>query len=476
MKFKITALMLIFSIGIMSAQNKKWTLQECVDYALEHNITIQQSELDFKDAEVNKLDAKGNFLPSINAQASHSWNIGLNQNVTTGILENLTTMFTSGGVSANVDIYNGLQNVNRLRRANLALLASQYRLDNMKDDISLAIANGYLQILFNRENLAVANAQYAVTEQDLKRTKELVESGVVPKGDLLEIEATAATQQQQIVNAENGLRLSRIALAQLLLINDYENFDVANEEFDVQPSDILNNSPREIFSKAVTQRNDIKLAEANVELAQTDIELAKGALYPRLSGFYNYNTRASYQDIIGGFELDPNNPTRQIGTVEGTGQSVIAPNTRPVVEAMDPFLYQLGVNDGHSFGVALSVPILNGFSARNSVKRNRINLERSKLQLEQGKLDLENTINQAWNDATAAIKAHEAAQKTLDARQLARDYSKDRFDVGLMNAFDFSQAQSRVENAQAEVIRTKYDYIFRIKVLEFYFGLPIELK
>lgn len=476
MKFKITALMLIFSIGIMSAQNKKWTLQECVDYALEHNITIQQSELDFKDAEVNKLDAKGNFLPSINAQASHSWNIGLNQNVTTGILENLTTMFTSGGVSANVDIYNGLQNVNRLRRANLALLASQYRLDNMKDDISLAIANGYLQILFNRENLAVANAQYAVTEQDLKRTKELVESGVVPKGDLLEIEATAATQQQQIVNAENGLRLSRIALAQLLLINDYENFDVANEEFNVQPSDILNNSPREIFSKAVAQRNDIKLAEANVELAQTDIELAKGALYPRVSGFYNYNTRASYQDIIGGFELDPNNPTRQIGTVEATGQSVIAPNTRPVVEAMDPFLYQLGVNDGHSFGVALSVPILNGFSARNSVKRNRINLERSKLQLEQGKLDLENTINQAWNDATAAIKAHEAAQKTLDARQLARDYSKDRFDVGLMNAFDFSQAQSRVENAQAEVIRTKYDYIFRIKVLEFYFGLPIELK
>lgn len=476
MKFKLTALALVFSIGILSAQNKKWTLQECVEYALEHNISIQQSELDLKDAEVNKLDARGNFLPNINAQATHSWNIGLNQNVTTGILENLTTMFTSGGLGMNVDLYNGLQNVNQLRRSNLALLANQYRLDDMKDNISLSVANGYLQILFNRENLVVARAQYAVTEQDLKRTVELVESGVVARGDLLEIEATAATQEQQIVNSENNLRLSRIALAQLLLINDYENFDVADEDFEVKPSEILNNSPSEIFATAVTQRNDIKFAEANIELAETDIKLAKGVLYPRLSGFYNYNTRASYQDIIGGFELDPNNPTRQIGTVEGTGQSVIAPNTIPIVEAMDPFLYQLGVNDGHSFGVGLNIPILNGFSARNSVKRNRINLERSKLQLDQSKLDLENIINQAWNDAKAAIKAHEAAQKTLEARQLAYDYSKERFDVGLMNAFDFSQAQSRLDNAQAEVIRTKFDYIFRIKVLEFYFGLPIELN
>ncbi|MGI9549870.1 MAG: TolC family protein [Aurantibacter sp.] len=432
--------------------------------------------MDLQSAEVDKLDAKGKFLPSINAQASHSWNIGLNQNVTTGILENLTTMFTSGGINMGVDLYNGLQNVNNLRRSNLAILANQYRLDDMKDDISLAVANGYLQILFNRENLTVARAQYAVTEQDLKRTSELVESGVVARGDLLEIEATAATQQQQIVNSENNLRLSRIALAQLLLINDYENFDIADDDYEIQPSEVLNNSPRTIYEKAVGFRNDIKFSEANVELAETDVKLAKGALYPRLSGFYNYNTRASYQDIISGFEVDPNNPTRQIGLVEGTDQVVVAPNTIPIVEAMDPFIFQLGVNDGHSFGAALNVPILNGFSSRNSVKRNKVLLERAKLQLEQDKLDLENTINQAWNDAKAAISAHEAAQKTLEAMSLAYDYSKERFDVGLMNAFDFSQAQSRLDDAQAEVIRTKYDYIFRVKVLEFYFGIPIELN
>ena len=425
---------------------------------------------------LTKLDAKGNFYPTLNANANHSWNIGLNQNVTTGILENLTTMFTSGGLNSNVTLYNGLQNVNRLRRSNLAILANQYRLDDMKDDISLAVANGYLQILFNRENLVVAMAQYAVTEQDLKRTKELVESGVVPRGDLLEIEATAATQQQQIVNSENNLRLSKIALAQLLLISDYENFDIADDDYEISPSQVMNNSPRTIYEKAVSFRNDIKFSEMNVELAETDVKLAKGALYPSLSGFYQYNTRASYQDIVAGFEVDPDNPTRPIGLVEGTDQVVVGPNTRPIVEAMDPLLLQFSVNDGHIFGAALNIPILNGFSAKNSVKRNKVNLERAKLQLEQDKLDLENVINQAWNDAKAAITAHEAAQKTLEARQLAYDYSKERFDVGLMNAFDFSQAQSRLDNAQAEVIRTKYDYIFRVKVLEFYFGIPIELN
>ncbi len=476
MNFKLTALLLVFSIGVLSAQEKKWTLEECVTYALENNISIQQSQLDLESSEIDKLDAKGNFYPSINANATHSWNIGLNQNVTTGILQNATTMFTSGGVGLGIDVYKGLQNVNRLRRANLALLATQYQADDIKDDISLAVANSYLQILFSRENLSVAQAQYAVTEQDLKRTQELVESGVVARGDLLEIQATAATQQQQIVGAENNLRLSKISLAQLLLIQDYENFDVADEDYMVQASEILNNSPKEIYEKAITFRNDIKFSEMNVKLAETDVKIAKGALYPTLTGFYNYNTRASYQDIVSGFEVDPNNPTQVIGQVEGTGQNVITANTRPVVEAMDPFLYQLGINDGHSFGAQLNVPILNGFSVKNNIKRNKVNLERSKLQLQQEKLNLENTINQAWNDAKAAIKAFEAAETTLEARRLAYQYSKERFDVGLMNSFDFSQAQSRVDNAEAEVIRTKYDYIFRVKVLEFYFGIPLELN
>lgn len=471
MKTRIVLLTFLLTTCFAHAQAKKWTLESCIEYALKHNISVRQTELDTEDARINKSDAIGNFLPTLNVGMSHSWNIGLNQNITTGLLENQTTQFTSLQGAVRVDLFKGLQNVNTLRRANLSILANRYKLADMKDDISLSVANGYLQVLFSRENLEVARSQYAVTEQDLKKTEELVESGVVPKGDLLEIEATAATQEQQIVNAENELRLSRIALAQLLLIDDYDNFDVADEDFMLPESDILENSPRTIYNKALTFRNDIKFSEANVALAEKDLDIAKGALLPTLSAFYGYDTRISYQDRIvgtGDFELIP------IGLVPSTEEQVVTSREISAIRGPLPFFRQWTQNDGHSYGLQLNIPVLNGFSAKNSVKRNQVNVERSKNQLEQDKLDLDNAIHQAWNDTRAAYKSYEAAGKALEARQGAYNYARERFNVGLMNSFDFAQAQSRVDNAEAEFVRTKYDYIFKLKVLEFYFGIPLD--
>jgi outer membrane protein len=336
-----------------------------------------------------------------------------------------------------------------VHRAKLAAISSQYRLDNLKDDIKLNVANGYLQILSNKEALNVSKAQYAVTEQDLKRTKELVDSGVVPKGDLLEIEATAANQEQQMVNNESLVLISRINLAQLLQITDYENFDIADESFEVPPSDILNNSAKSIFAKALEFRNDIKFSESNVLLAERDLEISKGAYAPTLSALFQSGTRDSDFTHI--------------------------PDANGVPFTPD-FTDQLWIFDGVSYGAQLSIPIFNGWNTRNNVNRSKINLEKSKIQFEQDKLTLEATVQQAYVDVTTFSKAYEAAEKTLEARRLAYQYSKERFDVGLMNAFDFSQAQSRVDNAEADVVRTKYSYIFRLKILEFYFGIPISLN
>src|SRR5690606_25840767 len=168
-----------------------------------------------------------------------------------------------------------------------------YRLDNLKEDIMLAVANAYLQVVSNKESLKAFRSQYAVTVQDLERTKELVDAGVVPSGDLLEIEATAANQEQQIVNGENMVLISRINLAQLLQITDYENFDIAEEEFDIPLSNILDTSPTTTFDKALTFRNDIQFSLSNVELALKDLQIAKGAVYPTLGAFFNYGTQYS---------------------------------------------------------------------------------------------------------------------------------------------------------------------------------------
>jgi len=449
MKFKIIIILVFFSAGLASGQAKKWTLEECVTYAVDHNLTIEQYELDLDNVKIDESDAFGNFLPNLNASSSISGNTGLSFDPTTNQAVTTTIFTASGGLSSSVTLFDGLRNIHRLNRAKLNAIASQYRLDNLKDDIRLNVANAYLQVLSNKESLRVFNAQYAVTQQDLKRTKELVDAGVVPRGDLLEIEATAANQEQQIVNSENSILISRINLAQLLQITDYENFDIADESFEIPPSAILANSPKTIFEKAVTFRNDIKFSELNVDLAEKDLKISKGALLPTLGAFFNYNTRYSSQQQ---FDSD-------------SGQFF-----------RDSFKDQLWLNDGISYGAQLNIPIFNGFSVRNNIQRSKINIDKAKIQLEQDKLALETTINQAYVDVTSFSKAYEAAQKTVDARRLAYEYSKERFDVGLMNSFDYSQAQSRVDDAEAQLIRTKYDYIFRLKVLEFYFGLPISLN
>ncbi len=279
MKFKITLLMLFCAMFITNAQVRKWTLQECVTYAVDNNLTIEQAELDLDNARIDKSDAIGNLLPSLNGDGRLTENVGLSFNPTSQEPVSTQLNFT-GNLTSVLNLFDGLRNIRQLQRAELNTISNIYRLDDLKDDIRLNVANAYLQVLSNKEQLKVFKAQYAVTEQDLLRTKELVESGVVPRGDLLEIEATAATQEQQIINGEGLVLISRVNLAQLLQITDYENFDIADQEFEVPPSDILDNSAKTIYDKALTFRNDIKFSESNLEIAEKDLKIAKGAYYP----------------------------------------------------------------------------------------------------------------------------------------------------------------------------------------------------
>ncbi|KAB1156215.1 TolC family protein [Flavobacterium luteum] len=460
----------------MQSQTKKWTIEDCVNYALENNITIKQSQLDSQLATIDKTAAIGSFLPSINADGSHSWNIGLNQNITTGLLENQTTQFTSLGLTAGVDIYKGLQNQNRLRRSNLAILAAQYNLSKMKDDVSLYVANAFLQILFAKENIKVQNQQLLNSEGQYKRTEELVHAGSVPRGDLLDIKATVALNKQRVIAAENTFLISKLSLAQLLQIDDFKNFDIADSNYPISESATMLLTPEAIFNKAKESRVEVKIARTNLELAERDLKIAKGAYQPSLQGFYRFNTRIGYADRITGFEPNIANPTSIIGFVEGSNQNVLQPNRSLILGKPLPFFDQFSENKGHNFGFQLNVPVLNGFSVKNSVARSKINLEKSKIALSQSELDLERNVYTAFTDAKGALNSYESAISALEARQESFNYAKERYAVGLMNVFDLEQAQTLFSNSQSEIIRTKYDYIFKVKVLEFYFGIPIIQK
>jgi outer membrane protein len=455
------------------AQSKKWTLEECVAHAYKNNISIKLSKLDSISAQIERKSAIGNFLPTLNGNGTHSWNIGLNQNITTGILENQTTQNTSVGLNSGITIYNGLENQNKLRRANLSILAAQYQISKMKDDIGLNVANAYLQIIFNKENLKVQQEQLSKNEKQLIRSTALVNAGAVPRGDLLDIKATVASNQQSVVLADNALSLSKLSLAQLLQLKDFQNFDVSDEITANLQSLILDENPTKIYEKAKKERYEIKIAKTNLDLADKDIAIAKGAYLPKLSAFYSFSTRAGYGERVVGYAPNASNPFSAIGVVQSTGQTVVQPNFIPVLGKAAPVFDQFSDYKGHSFGLQINIPILNGFAARNNVARTKVAKARTEIAMQQAEIDLERNVFTAFTNAKGAKNAYESALVAQTAREEAFNYAKEKYAVGLMNSFDFNQSQSLLSNAQSEVLRTKYDYIFKVKIVELYFGIKI---
>ena len=469
---KIILLFAVF-FTINSSSQTLWTLEECVNRAINENISIKQAELDYLDSEISRKTAIGNFLPNLNIGSSHSWNIGLNQNITTGLLENITTQFSSMNLNLNLDILNGLKNIKQLHLANLSILANQYQLADMKENISLLVANSFLQILFNKEILKVQKSQLEISKKELKRANELVNNGVIPRGDLYEFEANLKTVEKSLIDADNSLKLAKISLAQLLLIDDYQKFDIVDKDYSLEISNILDKSPNEIFAYAVDNKNEIKIAETNLEIAKKSLEFNKSFLQPRLSAFYSLSTRIAYSDRLigsGDFNYIP------IGIVENTNQRVLAPVQGTKIIPPKSFSDQFDINKGQNYGLSLSIPILNGFSVRSNVNRSKLNVQRSENLLFQRKLDLENTINQAYNDAFGSLKAYEASQKSLDARKLSFEYAQEKLNLGVLNPYEYSQVKQRYESSQSDLIRAKFDLIFKIKVLEFYFGLPVKIN
>jgi len=451
-KYNSLIVALLFGLGLSAqTQPKQWTLEECVRYALDNNITIKLSELDVKSAVIDKKGALGSYLPSVSGNASHSWNIGLNINPVTNIATTQTTQYSSLGLNAGVDIFKGLQNLNAYRRAKLSIVASQYQLLKMQEDISLNVANAFLEILFNKENLKVKKEQLAIDEKRFARSEEMVNAGTIPRGDLFDLKATVATDQQAIIVAENNLLISKLSLAQLLQLKEFADFDVIDDTNAKDENNILAQTPVEIYNKAREIRTEVKLAQTNLEIAEKSVAVARGAYQPTLRGFYQFSTSASYSDRLSGVDA----------------------NNNPIYIAPDPVLNQFSDNKGHNFGFQLSVPIFNGYTVKNNVERSRVSLEKSKIDLEQKSLDLQRNVYTAFTDAKGALNAYESSTVTLEARQQAYNYAKEKYDVGLMNSFDFTQAQTLLTNAQSDVIRTKYDYMFKIKILEFYFGIPI---
>ena len=438
-KIKQLTLAGLLLVGLSaSAQQKKWSLQECVDYALENNITILQGENSILNNEQNIDAAKGQFLPSVSGFVGHTLSLG-NRELFPGQFVDRTDNSTNASISLNQTVFNGFRLTNLYKQSQLNLETSKLELNRIKDDISLNVVNAYLNVLFNIENLEIAKAQYSFSKKQLDQVRDLVDAGVQPQANVYDAEATLSSDLQSVTVAENNYELALLSLSQLLQL-PYEGFEVEVIELDNPSSELMYNNASPIVSYALDNRYEIKVAQKNIENSALNTEISKSGYLPTVSFNYAFGSNVFFTNLI---------------------------------DTEDSFFNQLNNQKGHRFSLNVSVPIFSQFQNKTNVAKAKIQEENAQLNLKQAKLDVEANVQRAFTDAKAALRAYEAAKSSLQSQQIAFQNSQDRYDIGAMNAFDLEQSRLRLVNAESSLLMLNTILFLKTKVLDFYLGKPI---
>ena len=413
----------------LSAQ-KQYTLQECVDIALDNNRNIKQQALNKKQREIAYSQARTDLLPNLNASAGQSFNFGRSLGLD-NTYQNTNSSQSNFNISSNITLFDGLRMKYNIEARKTEVYISEADLERIQDDIVMSVSTAFMQVLMNKELLQIANNQIELTKTNLARLTELVNSGKMARGELFEMEAQQAKEIFNQIQAENNLKLSLLDLAQIMELEDFGNFDVVVPENIMIDEGILL-SPNIIYETAVMVRPEIRSAQYRVEGSEKEVMIAKSAYLPSLSfgasmgtGYYNMSAR----------------PNESFGT-------------------------QLKNNRSTSLGFNLSIPIFNRFQVRNSVKNAQIALEYNRIEIDKTKIELRKKIEQAYYNAVGAESRWAAAQKSEVASREAYRFAEQKYDNGRGTSFELTQAKTNLAQVLSDQTQAKYEYIFRLKILE----------
>jgi len=435
---------LLSSQGLIFSQQKVWSLEECIKYAIENNIQIKQQFIQ-TEVQKNSLDlSKFHLLPTLNGQASHSYSSGraLDQN-TYQFLNNQTLLSDYFYLGGSVPVFNGLENYNSIRKNKYLVLASQQDLQYISDNVALSVALAYLQILLNKELVAANDNQLNITLQQIEKTKKLVDAGSVAKGNLLQIEAQAAQEELSLITMKNQLETSILTLSQYLELKTPAGFEISVPEINVDPNAVVSGNIDDIYSIAEKNRPEIKSSELNLTASEYGLKMAKGGRSPVLSLNYSLNTRYS-------------NPSNLPGD--------------------QSFKSQIRNNKSPGAGLTLNIPILNGWQVNKSISNSKLNVETSQYNLEGTKKQLYKSIQQAYTDAVASLKKYNVSLKAIASTEESFRYTEQKFNVGMVTPVDYNAAKTALLKSQSDMSQAKYEFIFKTKVLDFYKGLPLKLN
>ncbi len=428
---KKTSIIALLFVPLFMMAQKPWTLQQCVDTALANNRTVKQQTLAKKNKDIAYEQARQNLLPNLNASASQNWNFGRSLSVD-NTYKSSNSSQTSFGISSGLMLFDGMKMKYNIDASKADMLAANADLEKIKQDITMNVALGFMQILLNKELLQIAENQLSLTRTKIEQRKGLVAAGKLAEGELLDLQAQEAKEEMSRLQAENTLKLSLLDLAQYLEIDNFEKLDVVSPD-NLSESDLQMLTADAVFQSALTHRPEIKGAEYRLKSSEYNVLVAKGNYYPSLSLGANYGT--SYYNLS---SLPTNNSFGQ----------------------------QMNDNMSAQIGLNLRIPIFNKFEVRNGVRSAELGVKSSKISMDNAKLELKKSIQQAYYNALGAKSRWDAAQKSEVASREAYRFTNQKYEGGKATLYELYQAKSNLTQVLSEGTQAKYQYFFRVKMLE----------
>src|SRR5688572_4042868 len=462
-----------FPASAQSQGGNRWSLQRAVDHALAHNLQVKLSSLNTEVSKINLRESRAAQLPGLTGNVNENYNTGRSIDPFTNNFVNQKIWSTGLSLNANVTLFSGMQLKNSVQQSRIDLQASEADLAKAKNDMILNIVTAYMQVLFNDELLTTAKLNLSTSESQASRVEKLYKAGSVAETNLLEINAQVASDELNVINAQNNKDIAELNLMQLLDLQDKTNFEVEKPAIPEPDQSVIGFNAEQVFESAQQTQPEITAANLRVRSAVKGVDVSRGNYYPRLTlsgsvstGYSSARQATSVDGVIftpSTFYLDPNG---------GSPTTIYTPAPNFVVTDY-PFGKQFNDNVSNAISLNLSIPIFNRFQARYGVQRSMVNVRNAELNLQLEKNTLRQKVEQAYADATAAQKKYVAAKKQLASFEKAYKNSEIRFNNGILNSTDFNVSKNNFIKAQSDIIQAKYDYTFKLKILDFYQGKPI---
>lgn len=455
---------------------EKWDLRKCVEYALENNISIRQADVQARIVALTYEQSKLSQYPSVNLQNSSGYQFGRSIDPSTNEFTNEKILFANHSLNVNLDLFNWFSKKNTIAANRLQAEAYTEGVEKAKNDIALNVANAFLQIVLNAEQIKISDVQVKQSLEQVNMIRRQVDAGALPELNLAEMETQLATDSANLITANSNYTLSVLQLKALLNIDADVPFDVEIPPVEMIPVEPLAElDPAAVYQLATTNMPQQKINDLNLQAAIRNVAAARGNLFPSLSLFGGLDTRYSNAQRL--FPKNFVNSIVPIGFVDVNGTNYIV-NTQtelPTGYTKNTYFRQVNNNFSQAIGLSLNIPIFNGGMARTNWKKAKLNVVSVELQKELDSKTLKQDIYQAHANAVASLQTFNAQSKSVETAQKAYDFAKKRFDVGLLNTIDLITNQNNLFRAKINMVSAQADYVFKMKLLEFYKGQGLKL-